>query len=70
MYRLLAFSGICDGEALALTWKNVNFEKGLLTINKTLSLTRNGYSVLPPKTKSSYRVISIDDKTCKILKRW
>ncbi|MBL1227825.1 tyrosine-type recombinase/integrase [Enterococcus sp. BWB1-3] len=54
MYRLLAFSGIRGGEALALTWKDMDFEKGLLTINKTLSLTKNGYSVLPPKTKSSY----------------
>lgn len=36
MYRLLAFSGIRGSEMLALTWEYVNFEKGLLTINKTL----------------------------------
>ncbi|MFK4566431.1 hypothetical protein [Enterococcus sp. UD-01] len=53
---------------MALTWENRNFEKGLLTINKPSSLTRNGYSVLPLKIESSYRVVSIDAKTCKILK--
>lgn len=70
MYRLLAFSGIRGGEALALTWNDIDFESGTLTINKTLSQTRKGYDVLPPKTKSSNRVISIDDKTCRMLKRW
>ncbi|WP_086350201.1 site-specific integrase [Candidatus Enterococcus clewellii] len=70
MYRLLAFSGIRGGEALALTWNDIDFESGTLTIDKTLSQTRKGYDVLPPKTKSSNRIISIDDKTCRMLKRW
>ncbi|MDA9472291.1 site-specific integrase [Enterococcus sp. 5H] len=70
MYRTLAFTGIRGGEALALTWDDVNFNKRLLTISKTLSQTRNGFSVQPPKTKSSNRVISIDDKTCQQLKKW
>lgn len=70
MYRTLAFTGIRGGEALALTWNDVDFTNRLLTINKTLSQTRKGYSVQPPKTKSSNRVISIDYKTCKQLQKW
>lgn len=70
MYRLLAFSGLRGSEALALTWDDLDFSCKTLTINKTLSQTRKGYMVTSPKTKSSIRIISIDDKTCKVLKRW
>lgn len=70
MYRVLAFTGLRGGEALALTWKDIDFSNKLLTVNKTLSQTRKGFEVLPPKTKSSNRIISIDDKTCSLLKKW
>ncbi|SET33531.1 AP2-like DNA-binding integrase domain-containing protein [Enterococcus malodoratus] len=69
-YRLLAFSGLRGGEALALTWKDIDFEEKTLTVSKNLSQTKNGFAVSSPKTKSSYRTISLDDKTIRILKRW
>lgn len=69
-YRLLAFSGLRGGEALALTWKDIDFEEKTLTVNKNLSQTKNGFAVSSPKTKSSYRTISLDDKTIRTLKRW
>lgn len=70
MYRVLAFTGIRGGEALALTWDDVDFSEKTLTKNKTLSQTRKGFSVQSPKTKSSNRVISLDDKTFTLLKKW
>lgn len=70
IYRTLAFTGIRGGEALALNWNDIDFNSKTLTINKTLSKTRKGYDVLPPKTKSSNRIISLDDKTCTVLKKW
>lgn len=69
-YRLLAFTGLRGGEALALEWKDIDFEKKRLTVNKSLSQTRKGYKVSSPKTKSSYRTITLDDKTVRALKRW
>lgn len=69
-YRLMAFSGLRVGEALALTWPDIDFENKQLTVNKNLSQTKNGYVVSSPKTKSSNRTISIDDKTIRTLKRW
>ena len=69
-YRLLAFSGLRGGEALALTWKDIDFEEKTLTVSKNLSQTKNGFAVSSPKTKSSYRTISLDDKTIRTLKRW
>ncbi|MFV0560729.1 MAG: tyrosine-type recombinase/integrase [Enterococcus sp.] len=70
MYRVLAFTGLRAGEALALTFNDIDFSKKTLTVNKTLSKVKNGYAVSSPKTKTSKRTISLDDKTCRILKRW
>lgn len=69
-YRLLAFSGLRGGEALALTWKDIDFTSSTLTVNKTLSQTKDGFKVSSPKNKSSNRVISLDAKTIRLLKRW
>nr|WP_281349241.1 site-specific integrase [Secundilactobacillus folii] len=41
LFRLLAFTGIRKGEALALTWKDVNFTKRTLNINKALTRGKN-----------------------------
>lgn len=70
MYRTLAFTGIRGGEALALSWDDIDFINKTLSVNKTLSQTKNGYKISSPKTKSSNRTIMIDDKTCMLLKRW
>jgi integrase len=69
-YRLLAFSGLRVGEALALTWSDIDFEDKTLTVNKNLSQTKTGFVVSSPKTKSSNRTITLDDKTIRVLKRW
>lgn len=65
----MSFSGLRVGEALALTWPDIDFENKQLTVNKNLSQTKNGYVVSSPKTKSSNRTISIDDKTVRTLKK-
>lgn len=70
MYRLLAFSGLRGGEALALTYDDIDFNKKTLTVNKTLSQTKEGFKVSAPKTKSSNRTIALDDKTIRLIKRW
>ncbi|WP_311408459.1 tyrosine-type recombinase/integrase [Liquorilactobacillus uvarum] len=69
-FRLLAFTGMRKGEALALTWNDVDFVSRQITINKTQS---NGYDrlvVQSTKTAASDRVIFIDQKTMSILKTW
>lgn len=70
--RLLAFSGMRVGEALALEWNDINFITGELTINKTTSFNRELHKVIvqSPKTKNSIRKIYLDEKTLSILKEW
>lgn len=70
LYRLLAFSGIRGGEASALNWSDIDFSKKTISISKTLSEVKDGFKVSTPKTKSSNRTISLDEKTVIILKKW
>lgn len=58
-------TGLRKGELLALTWSDVDFENKLITVNKN----RNHLGTFPPKTKKSNRVISIDNKLAKELKK-
>lgn len=70
LLRFLFFSGCRVSEALALDWKDIDFDKKEVTINKTLSQTKNGYTVSQPKTAGSSGSVSLDDKTLSILKKW
>ncbi len=70
-FRLLAFSGIRKGEALALKWQDIDFRSREVYINKTLTktFTDNKYIDLP-KTRSSIRHVDIDKKTIDVLKQF
>lgn len=67
LFNTLFFTGIRQGEALALTWDDLN--NNILNINKTISKERiNGQRVITtPKTKKSIRKIRIDDNLKKEL---
>lgn len=69
-FRILAFTGLRRGEALALTWDDIDTNQGLLTVNKAVKRGENGQYVGSTKNESSIRTITIDDNTIKILKAW
>ena len=61
LFNTLYFTGMRIGECLALTWND--YCNGCLDINKTISKEKSksgGYMINSPKTKSSYRLISLD----------
>ena len=60
-FETLYYCGLRKGEANALTWKDIDFNKHTLLINKnlTLKITGQEYIILPPKTKSSIRTLPI-----------
>ncbi|MCZ9310547.1 tyrosine-type recombinase/integrase [Weissella koreensis] len=71
LFRLLAFSGMRKGEALALEWKDINFDGCTIDINKALSVDKNGNTILStPKTKAGNRIVKIDKITINILKHY
>lgn len=70
LFTLLARTGLRIGEALALTWDDINFEEKTLSVNKTLVYPLNSTPYLStPKSKGSIRTIKLDDQTIKVLKR-
>ena len=70
MFRVLAFTGLRRGELLGLKWTDIDFNKELLSVSRVLAKGIDGVILQSPKTKSSKRVISIDQQTMKILHQW
>lgn len=67
------YTGIRLGELLALTWEDIDFQKGIMNITKTTyRIKENGRPrivVDNPKTKNSNRVIPLPKTLLTILKR-
>lgn len=62
-------SGCRRGELLGLTWKDIDFDKKTLDINKSVQYTKElGIFEKETKTQSSDRTIYISDKTINILR--
>lgn len=62
---LLLTTGLRQGEALALTAKDIDFIKLQIIINKTIA---NDGTITPPKTKASNRIVPFTEQLSKILK--
>ena len=70
-YWLLFMTGMRIGEAAALQWSDIDFDTGILSINKNLYYkTMTDYKFVETKTQASIRDIVIDDDTLKELKEW
>ena len=70
LVHLMSYTGLRQGEALALKWSDIDFENKRITVNKTATRIKEKQTLQTPKTKNSKRVISIDPSTLSILKSW
>ena len=71
LFRLLAFSGMRKGEALALTWKDLDFQNETVSVNKTVARgLGNRLLIQTPKTATSKRTIVLDGITLSMLSTW
>lgn len=70
LVHLMAYTGLRQGEALALKWSDIDFKNKKITVNKTAVWIKGKQTLQTPKTKNSKRVISIDPNTLSILKSW
>ena len=70
LVHLMSYTGLRQGEALALKWSDIDFENKKITVNKTAARIKEKQTLQTPKTKNSKRVISIDPATLSILKSW
>ena len=70
LWRLLLFTGVRRGEALGLTWDQVDVDSGTLTVTRSLVDAEWGRPVFStPKTASGRRTIDIDEDTAEVLRQ-
>lgn len=75
LFSVLFFQGTRIGEALALTWKDIDFDREMMKIDKTYTSKINrSYQtgelyITKPKTKKSIRTIPIEQSTLEDLKK-
>jgi len=72
IFLTLAYTGMRIGELLALKWKDIDFGENSINIYKTLYNPKNNiiqYKLVPPKTPTSKRKISIDETVLEELKK-
>lgn len=67
LYNFLLATGCRINEALALEWSDIDLDRAVVHVTKTLNRMQE---VNSPKSKSSYRDIDIDPKTVTILKQY
>ena len=66
--KLLAETGLRRGEALALRWTDLDFEKQTLWVRGTLSRTDKGLCITSPKTQASVRQIHLPSHLVELLR--
>lgn len=68
-YIILFWTGMRKGELLALTFKDVNFENKVITINKNFQIVKKERLITDPKTPRGRRVIAVNDIVLDCIKK-
>lgn len=68
LLRVLVATGVRIGEAMALSWSDIDLDNQTISVSKTT--VQRVMIQDTPKTDKSNRVITIDDKAVSALKRW
>lgn len=67
---LMLHTGIRQGEARSLKWSDIDYRKGVIHVQRTMSYDLENKPVVnTPKTSTSMREIPLNDKIIEILKR-
>lgn len=72
LFSFLYYTGARKGEMLALTWKDINFSSNTVRIEKTVTYKTQGnvWLITSPKTKGSFRTITMSDALVGAMKAW
>ena len=71
IFETLFYCGLRKGEMQALNWNDIDLEQNTINVNKTLTTKIKGeqYTIFPPKTKSSYRIIPMPKQLVNDIKK-
>ncbi|MCM3180903.1 integrase [Cytobacillus horneckiae] len=70
-FNTLSYTGMRVGELVALKWRDIDFEKHTISINKTYYNPKNNttkYVLVQPKTIKSKREITVDPELIELFK--
>lgn len=70
LFTVLFFTGLRLGEALALTWKDVEFPTSTIHVTKSVYVNKREEHISSTKTKAGTRRIIIHNKLIKTLEEW
>lgn len=69
-FYLFFFSGLREGELLALTFSDFDFENNTVSVNKTYAKVKGENIIQAPKTPKSKRTVSLPEKIMKMLSEY
>ena len=69
-FNLAIYGGFRRGELIALTWNDVNFDKGYISVNKSCSKVKGGQIQKDPKSKAGIRCVPLPPNCMSMLKNW
>ena len=70
LFTVLFFTGLRLGEALALTWKDIEFSTSTIHVSKSMYVNKGEEYISSTKTKSGTRRIIINKKLIETLEGW
>ena len=70
LFTVLFFTGLRLGEALALTWKDIEFSTSTIHVSKSMYVNKGEEHISSTKTKSGTRRIIINKKLIETLEGW
>lgn len=70
IFNLLFYSGMREGELLALTYSDFDFDKNTVNINKTYSRIKGQDIITEPKTKKSKRVVTMPEEVLEMVRAY
>ncbi|HFI0042754.1 TPA: tyrosine-type recombinase/integrase [Streptococcus suis] len=70
LFTVLFFTGLRLGEALALTWQDIDFSSNTIHITKSIYVNKGISHISTTKTKAGTRMIIINKKLSKELQHW
>lgn len=69
VFYLALATGMRLGEILALTWDNIDFDLGVIHVNRSMTYCASGHLFQEPKTRAARRRIPVDEKTLTVLRQ-
>ena len=70
LFLLDLCTGLRWGELIALQWDDLNFETGVLTVNKQAYTVNGELQIIPPKTKASMRKLVLPPAVLAVLREY